>query len=267
MRYDWPSHRTYCQPYDGGQFSPSEQQSPQYPYTPTSMGASTTPVSPTSAASASGYASESGSYSNGPSTSPNQNSRSPVSPILPSSLNSTTTSFDAVLFPVNEDRPRIVRVPCHAQPQATGPTIWTPLPQEQLGTEEITSMIITHGIGGSPLRFPLHLFYGTNSFGDGSALNRVVQRMTAGKSTYPWAGESQSPCNGPPGDQWRSPSVPGGHLIFLGYRDVLTSTFILRFPLGHHLIRHRQPPRTQVLWYVPARPFSSALQTLPPRRS
>jgi len=49
-------------------------------------------------------------------------------------------------------------------------------------------MIITHGIGGAPLRFPLHLFYGSSSFGDGSPINRTIQRMTAGKSIYPWSG-------------------------------------------------------------------------------
>ncbi|KAG9001513.1 hypothetical protein FRB94_006545 [Tulasnella sp. JGI-2019a] len=203
MRQDWPGHREYCQPYNAATnsfpSSSSSQGSPQYPYTP-SVNSSLGPVSPISVTSASGggYSPENPSYAPGPpaggggggggNTSPTQSTRSAVSPVLPSSLNSTTTSFDAVLFPVNEDRPRIVRVPCHAQPQATGPTIWTPLPQEQLNTEEITSMIITHGIGGSALRFPLHLFYGTNSFGDGSPLNRVIQRMTAGKSTYPWAG-------------------------------------------------------------------------------
>ncbi|KAG8951850.1 hypothetical protein FRC04_005542 [Tulasnella sp. 424] len=63
------------------------------------------------------------------------------------------------------------------------------MPQGQLGgVQEITSMIITHGVGGAPLRFPLHLFYGTNSFGDGSPVNQVIARMTAGRSTYQWAG-------------------------------------------------------------------------------
>jgi len=63
------------------------------------------------------------------------------------------------------------------------------MPQEQLGNvQDITSMIITHGIGGAPLRFPLHLFYGTNSFGDGSPVNQTIARMTGGKAIYPWAG-------------------------------------------------------------------------------
>lgn len=200
MKYDWPGHREVCQPYDASNaLSPAQPNSPQYPYTPGQSVGTPGPMSPDPPAPSpprGGYpSSENPSYTPGPSggnISPSQSARPSMSPTLPSSLNSTTTSFDAVLFPVNEDRPRIVRVPCHAQPQATGPTIWTPLPQEQLGTEEITSMIITHGIGGSALRFPLHLFYGTNSFGDGSPLNRVIQRMTAGKSTYPWAGESGS---------------------------------------------------------------------------
>ncbi|KAG8854587.1 hypothetical protein FRB96_007457 [Tulasnella sp. 330] len=184
MRSHWPEHRQICQPYDGtpGNYFPPPQQEPSRYTLPPGQGGAQNPVSPTSPSEEYPLRPPGGAAS-----SPPQN-RSPVSPVLPSSLNSTTTSFDAVLFPVNEERPRIVRVSCHAQPQATGPTIWTPLPQDQLGTEEITSMIITHGIGGSALRFPLHLFYGTNSFGDGSPLNRVIQRMTAGKSTYPWAG-------------------------------------------------------------------------------
>ena len=181
MQTDWPNHRTYCRPHDGtdSSMSSSGSQDPS-------------PVSPyatlnNASDGGRGYPSRSGGS--------RRRAHSPgsgASAGMPSSVigSQTTTEFNSVLFPCNEERPRIVRIKCTAQTQASGPTIWTPMPQHELGDiSNITSMIITHGIGGAPLRFPLHLFYGTNSFEDGSVPNKAIHRMTAGKATYPWAGE------------------------------------------------------------------------------
>lgn len=183
MRRDWQEHKNYCVPFVesrpeasmvGGPGRQVPSRNDSYPNFPTA----TSPVENTG--------------------SRGQPTRSYTVPLPPGSRattapeptgNATSTTFQAVLFPYNEDRPRLVEVPCLAQPQSSGPTIWTPMPQGQLGgVQEITSMIITHGVGGAPLRFPLHLFYGTNSFGDGSPVNQVIARMTAGRSTYQWAG-------------------------------------------------------------------------------
>lgn len=188
MQYDWSTHRSYCRPFEGSTepsvggsstAASSQVPSPNNQYSPL------LPIAPRDTSGR-------GPPPNGPgfqqaplSTHPINGTRN-MSPSGPA----TTSEFDSVLFPWNEERPRIVRVPCLAQPQNSGPTIWTPMPQEQLGgIENITSMIITHGIGGAPLRFPLHLFYGSASFGDGSPINRTIERMTGGKATYPWAGQ------------------------------------------------------------------------------
>lgn len=191
---DWQNHRQYCTPHTDpridtnvGASAGRQQVSPTSPYSPMGSGASNPAMSP-DVATRNPNMPEGGqpfSVSNALAV----QARGPTAPTNAG----TTTEFDAVLFPWNEERPRIIRVQCLAQPQASGPTIWTPLPQEPLGgVQDVTSMIITNGIGGAPLRFPLHLFYGTNSFGDGSPTNRTIQRMTGGKATYPWAGKSLS---------------------------------------------------------------------------
>lgn len=189
MRRDWQEHKNYCVPFVESRPEASMPGGPgrQVPLRNESYPNFTTAPSPGENTGSRG-----------------QPTRSYTVPLPPGSRattapeptgNATSTTFQAVLFPYNEDRPRLVEVPCLAQPQSSGPTIWTPMPQGQLGgVQEITSMIITHGVGGAPLRFPLHLFYGTNSFGDGSPVNQVIARMTAGRSTYQWAGEESVLC-------------------------------------------------------------------------
>ncbi|KIO34110.1 hypothetical protein M407DRAFT_150790 [Tulasnella calospora MUT 4182] len=183
MQCNWETHKNYCEPFEmrnapsivGPQSRQVPSRTDSYPPTFPS------PTSPVDGINARGYPSRSYTVPLPP------GSRAAAAP--EPTGNASTTTFQAVLFPFNEERPRLVDVACLAQPQSSGPTIWTPMPQDQLGgIQEITSMIITHGVGGAPLRFPLHLFYGTNSFGDGSPVNQVIARMTAGKSTYQWAG-------------------------------------------------------------------------------
>ncbi|KAG8933915.1 hypothetical protein FRC03_009364 [Tulasnella sp. 419] len=171
MQFDWVTHRQYCRPHE--EYPQSSVQSPagysNPHFQPSSMTKMENPsYSPTSGAS---YPAHQQHY-----IAPTPNPSTP------------TASFDALLFPHDEERPRIVRIQCTAQPQPSGPTIWTPLPQEYVGVPEISGHVVTHGIGGAQLRFPLQLFYGANSFTDGSPINRVIHRMTGGKSTCPWAG-------------------------------------------------------------------------------
>lgn len=193
MQHDWPTHRGYCQPHQeridtsmGGSVN-RQQVSPTSPYSPIGSAGSNPSRSPNAITGRNPMTPDGQPFSP---ASANTGSNGPRSPVSPAG-SASTNEFDAVIFPCNEERPRIIRVACLSQPQASGPTIWTPMPQEPLGNvQDVTSMIITHGIGGAPLRFPLHLFYGTNSFGDGSPINRTIQRMTGSKATYPWAGKS-----------------------------------------------------------------------------
>jgi hypothetical protein len=202
MQHDWPNHRIFCRPYIADAPNPSDvepQQPVAYSSYPNSYAypPAATPLSvPSSPPTSNRFSSNPGASmvasqgsmpdtavtpSNGISASASSTSQASTAP---------TASFDGLLFAHNEDRPRIVRVQCMAQTQPTGPTIWTPIPQEHIGNIEggISNTIITNGIGGAALRFPLHLFYGSQSFADGSPVNRVIYRMTGGKSTFQWAG-------------------------------------------------------------------------------
>ena len=101
----------------------------------------------------------------------------------------TAASFTAVLFPVDEDRPRLIKVDCLARPQVQGPTKWTPLALPHVGgAREPGSVIITRGVGGAALRFPLHIFYRADFLVDGSPANRSINRLTGGQSTLEWKG-------------------------------------------------------------------------------
>jgi hypothetical protein len=98
-------------------------------------------------------------------------------------------SFAALLFPADEERPRLIKVDCLAHTQSTGPCIWTPLAHPHIGgASEPASMVITNGVGGAPLRFPLHLFYRADFMMDGSRTNRAIYRLTGGRSVYEWRG-------------------------------------------------------------------------------
>lgn len=103
---------------------------------------------------------------------------------------STVIPFSAIHFPRDEDHARIVRIDCVSQSQLPGPPFLLPIVYPYIGgIRDPGAIIVTHGIGGAPLRFPLHVFYRADFLVDGSPPNQSINRLTGGRSTHIWKGD------------------------------------------------------------------------------
>jgi hypothetical protein len=121
----------------------------------------------------------------------------------------SSATFSALYFPADEDRPRVVRVNCtpaspsvhnnsqRAQsPQhamaiaatAARPCQWEADTKPWLGSQPTGSVVLTHGLNGEPLRFPLHLFYVPDSLAKGTPINRSIYKLTNGLAPRKWSG-------------------------------------------------------------------------------
>lgn len=50
------------------------------------------------------------------------------------------------------------------------------------------AIVLTQGLNGEPLRFPLHIFYCPASLQRGTPINRAIHRITSGAAARPWPG-------------------------------------------------------------------------------
>lgn len=98
-------------------------------------------------------------------------------------------AYQAILFPCDGDQPQLIKIDCLARPQTQGPCKWTPLTGMFVGgSREPGSVVVTRGVGGAALRFPLHIFYRADFLQDGSPPNRSIARLTGGHATHQWNG-------------------------------------------------------------------------------
>ncbi|KAI0048742.1 hypothetical protein FA95DRAFT_1007945 [Auriscalpium vulgare] len=97
-------------------------------------------------------------------------------------------TVSAIFFAPEEDRPRIITVNC--QPPQTPPQGICPAPivQDYFPGGQANSVVLTQGLNGEPLRFPLHLWYSPISLSSGSPINRAIFRITSGAAAKPWCG-------------------------------------------------------------------------------
>ncbi|CCM02568.1 uncharacterized protein FIBRA_04671 [Fibroporia radiculosa] len=95
----------------------------------------------------------------------------------------------AILFAPEEERSRLISVQC--RPQGTPAQGLCPLPLVQdYFTESLgpSTIILTQGLNGEPLRFPLHIWYCPKSLLKNSPVNRAIYRITSGAAPKPWCG-------------------------------------------------------------------------------
>ena len=86
------------------------------------------------------------------------------------------------------DRPRIVSVACqppHTPVQGACPI---PLIQEYFPGAQVDNVVITQGLNGEPLRFPLHLWYSPGALAANTPINQSIFRITSGAASKPWCG-------------------------------------------------------------------------------
>ncbi|KAK7019597.1 Hif prolyl hydroxylase [Favolaschia claudopus] len=87
-------------------------------------------------------------------------------------------SVDAVLFPVDEDRPKIITVQCRP-PQQPSRTRVCPTPMLQTYFDNPpNNMVLTQGLNKIYLRYPLQIFFSTTALSDASPENRAISKIT-----------------------------------------------------------------------------------------
>ncbi|KAF7309453.1 MYND-type domain-containing protein [Mycena indigotica] len=93
----------------------------------------------------------------------------------------------AILFAADEDRPRMVEIDCRPPHRPSQGLCPIPILQPYFNSVP-GQVVITQGLNGEVLRFPLHVFYSASALGIGSPVNHAVHHITSGAASRPWAG-------------------------------------------------------------------------------
>ncbi|KAK0200547.1 hypothetical protein DFS33DRAFT_165656 [Desarmillaria ectypa] len=103
-----------------------------------------------------------------------------------------TNTFDAILFGVNENKPRVIKLPWSYGPvDEDEPGRWQRLEREPwFGGEDCCAYtsVQTFGANGPSLGRTLAVYYDKNFLMNGSPINCCIQSVTKGKAEHPWAG-------------------------------------------------------------------------------
>ncbi|KAH9971747.1 hypothetical protein BGW80DRAFT_1174397 [Lactifluus volemus] len=118
-------------------------------------------------------------------------------PITPSHSNMIATpppvqaqliTVSAILFASQEDRPRIITVNCEPPRMPVQGACPTPLIQGHFPGGQANNFILTQGLNGEPLRFPLQLWYSPGALAANGPINQAIFRITSGAAAKPWCG-------------------------------------------------------------------------------
>ncbi|KAF7345389.1 Hif prolyl hydroxylase [Mycena venus] len=96
-------------------------------------------------------------------------------------------SVHAILFLADEDRPRIITVKCRPPQRPSHGLCPVPLLQPYFDAPP-DNVVLTQGLNGEPLRFPLHIFYSSTALNKASPINRSIYHITSGAASKPWYG-------------------------------------------------------------------------------
>ncbi|KAJ7249545.1 hypothetical protein B0H12DRAFT_1019650 [Mycena haematopus] len=96
-------------------------------------------------------------------------------------------SVEAILFLAEEDRPRIITVKCRPPLRPSHGVCPLPLLQPYFDVQP-DNVVLTQGLNGEPLRFPLHIFYSPTALARASPINRSIYHITSGAASKPWYG-------------------------------------------------------------------------------
>ncbi|KAI0288239.1 hypothetical protein BC826DRAFT_701323 [Russula brevipes] len=97
-------------------------------------------------------------------------------------------TVSAILFAPHEDRPRMFTVTCERPRTPAQGSCPTPLVQGYFPGGQATSVVLTQGLNGEPLRFPLHLWYSPSALAANGSVNQAIFRITSGAASRPWCG-------------------------------------------------------------------------------
>ncbi|KIY52969.1 hypothetical protein FISHEDRAFT_34435 [Fistulina hepatica ATCC 64428] len=111
--------------------------------------------------------------------------------VAPSTSSASTLQINALLFAPEEDRPRLVSVAFTPGFQRskngdlTGPV---PVINPWFPRDTPQSIVLTKGVSGDTLRYPLELWFLPTALRDKKPTNRAVAHITAGAAAKPWYG-------------------------------------------------------------------------------
>ncbi|EKM50514.1 uncharacterized protein PHACADRAFT_166193 [Phanerochaete carnosa HHB-10118-sp] len=100
----------------------------------------------------------------------------------PAPVQQELIAVSALLFTPEEERSKIISVQC--RPQGTLSQGICPLPLSM----PPNTIILTQGLNGEALRFPLHIWYCPVALQRGSPVNRAIFRITSGAAEKAWCG-------------------------------------------------------------------------------
>ncbi|KAH9074875.1 hypothetical protein EDB83DRAFT_2353955 [Lactarius deliciosus] len=99
----------------------------------------------------------------------------------PSPIQPQLITVSAILFSPQEVNCEPPRTPA----QGTCPT---PLVHGHFPGGQTGSVVLTQGLNGEPLRFPLHLWYSPGALAVNAPINQAIFRITSGAAAKPWCG-------------------------------------------------------------------------------
>ncbi|KIK51632.1 hypothetical protein GYMLUDRAFT_181189, partial [Collybiopsis luxurians FD-317 M1] len=109
-------------------------------------------------------------------------------------LSSDTEEADAILFAIDEEKPRMIKVQVHTMPgDEYEPWAWKKLERKPWFSERscVRSLLVgTQWANGPTLSHGMFLCirYDEEFFINGSKPNKYIQRFTNGQAFHPWAG-------------------------------------------------------------------------------
>jgi len=96
-------------------------------------------------------------------------------------------NVSAILFSPEEERPRIVTISCRPSPKVSQGMSPIPILDAHFDGQ-VRDIVLTQGLNGEPLRFPLHVWYAPQLLQKGSPINRSISHITSGAADKPWCG-------------------------------------------------------------------------------
>ncbi|KAF8235638.1 hypothetical protein L208DRAFT_741738 [Tricholoma matsutake] len=97
-------------------------------------------------------------------------------------------TVSAILFSPDEERPRIISVSCRPSHKPSQGMCPIPLVQSHFPDGQVEGIVLTQGLNGEPLRFPLHLWYSPTALQKSAPVNRAIYHITSGAAPKPWCG-------------------------------------------------------------------------------
>ncbi|ETW79257.1 hypothetical protein HETIRDRAFT_49849 [Heterobasidion irregulare TC 32-1] len=97
-------------------------------------------------------------------------------------------TVSAILFAPEEERPRIITINCQPTQTPAQGICPTPLVSQYFPGGQTGSVVLTQGLNGEPLRFPLQVWYSPVALSSNTPINRAIYRITSGAAAKAWCG-------------------------------------------------------------------------------